>query len=99
MRPFRFAITASRTRDGEAWGRLARRAEELGYDAFMMPDHLGRQFAPIAALATVAAATTRIRIAPFVLANDYRHPLMLAGEAATLDVLSGGRFILGIGAG
>ena len=99
MRPFRFAITASRARDGNTWVRLARRAEELGYDAFMMPDHLGRQFAPIAALATVAAATTHIRIAPFVLANDYRHPLMLAGEAATLDVLSGGRFILGIGAG
>jgi probable F420-dependent oxidoreductase len=99
MRPFRFSITASRARSAEAWVRLAQRAEELGYDAFMMPDHLGHQFAPIAALATVAAATSRIRIAPFVLANDYRHPLILAGEVATLDVLSGGRFILGMGAG
>jgi probable F420-dependent oxidoreductase len=99
VRPFRFSITASRARSAEAWVRLAQRAEQLGYDAFMMPDHLGHQFAPIAALATVAAATNRIRIAPFVLANDYRHPLMLAGEAATLDLLSGGRSILGMGAG
>jgi probable F420-dependent oxidoreductase len=99
MRPFRFSITASWARSAEAWVRLAQRAEQLGYDAFMMPDHLGHQFAPIAALATLAAATSRIRIGPFVLANDYRHPLIVAGEAATLDVLSGGRFILGIGAG
>jgi probable F420-dependent oxidoreductase len=99
MRPFRFSVTASRARSAEAWVRLAQRAEQLGYDAFMMPDHLGHQFAPIAALATVAAATTHIRIGPFVLANDYRHPLILAGEAATLDVLSGGRLVLGMGAG
>jgi len=84
---------------GEAWVRLARRAEELGYDAFMVPDHIGRQFAPIAALATAAAVTSRIRIAPFVFANDFRHPLILAGEAATLDLLSGGRLLLGMGAG
>jgi probable F420-dependent oxidoreductase len=81
------------------WTARARRAEELGYDAFMIPDHLGRQFAPIAALATIAAVTSRIRIAPFVFANDFRHPLILAGEAATLDVLSGGRLMLGMGAG
>jgi probable F420-dependent oxidoreductase len=99
MRPFPFSVTASRARYGASWVRLARRAEELGYEAFMVPDHLGRQFAPIAALATAAAATTRIRIAPYVFANDYRHPLILAGEAATLDVLSGGRLVLGMGAG
>jgi probable F420-dependent oxidoreductase len=99
MRPFRFSVMASSAPDGAAWTALARRAEALGYDAFMVPDHLGRQLAPIAALATVAAATTRIRIAPFVFANDFRHPLILAGEAATLDVLSGGRLLLGLGAG
>jgi len=107
MRPFRFSIMAGAP-DGhaagsgsvaDAWTALARRAEALGYDALMMPDHLGRQLAPIAALATVAAATSRIRIAPFVFANDFRHPLILAGEAATLDVLSGGRLLLGLGAG
>lgn len=99
MRPFRFSVMASSAADADAWTALARRAEDLGYDAFMVPDHLGRQFAPIAALATVAAVTTRIRIAPFVFANDFRHPLILAGEAATLDVLSGGRLMLGMGAG
>jgi probable F420-dependent oxidoreductase len=99
MHPFRFSVMAGSAADGPSWVALARRAEALGYDAFMVPDHLGRQFAPIAALATVAAATTRIRIAPFVFANDFRHPLILAGEAATLDVLSGGRLLLGMGAG
>ena len=99
VHPFRFSVMASSAVDGRAWTALARRAEDLGYDAFMVPDHLGRQLAPIAALATVAAATTRLRIAPFVFANDFRHPLILAGEAATLDVLSGGRLMLGLGAG
>ena len=99
MRPFRFSVMAGSTADAAAWKALARRAEDLGYDAFMVPDHLGRQLAPIAALATVAAATTRLRIAPFVFANDFRHPLILAGEAATLDLLSGGRLLLGLGAG
>lgn len=99
MHPFRFSVMAGSAADGPSWVALARRAEALGYDAFMVPDHLGRQFAPIAGLATVAAATTRIRIAPFVFANDFRHPLILAGEAATLDVLSGGRLLLGMGAG
>ena len=64
-----------------------------------MPDHLGRQLAPIAALTAAAAATMTLRIGPFVLANDYRHPLILAREMATLDVLSGGRLELGLGAG
>jgi len=99
MRPFRFSVMASWAADGAAWSRLARRAEDLGYDALMVPDHLGRQIAPIAALATAAAATTRLRIAPFVFANDFRHPLIVAGEAASLDRLSGGRLILGMGAG
>ena len=99
MRPFRFSVLASSAVDGAAWVTLAQRAEEFGYDTFMIPDHLGRQIAPIAGLATVAAVTRRIRIAPFVFANDFRHPLILAGEAASLDLLSGGRLTLGMGAG
>jgi len=99
MHPFRFSVMASSARDAEGWSRMARRAEALGYDALMMPDHLGRQLAPIAALSAAAAVTSRIRIAPYVFANDFRHPLILAGEAATLDLLSGGRLILGMGAG
>ena len=99
MRPFRFSVMASSAADGVAWSRLANRAESLGYDALMIPDHLGRQLAPISALAAAAAVTQRIRIAPFVFANDFRHPLILAGEAATLDLLSNGRLMLGMGAG
>ena len=64
-----------------------------------MPDHLIRQLAPAPALAAAAAATTRLRVGVHVFANDYRHPLLLAREAATLDVLSDGRLELGIGAG
>jgi probable F420-dependent oxidoreductase len=83
----------------QAWTSLAHRAEELGYSTLLMPDHLGRQLSPIAALACAAGATSRLRIGSFVFANDYRHPLVLAREVATLDVLSSGRFELGLGAG
>jgi len=99
VHPFRFGISASRASSGEEWLALARRAEALGYDSFLMPDHLGRQLSPLGALAAAAAVTSRIRVGTFVHANDYRHPLMLAREAATLDLLSGGRLELGIGAG
>ena len=80
----------------------ARRAENEGYATFLIRDHFladpfGDQFAPIAALATVAAVTTRLRVGTLVIDNDYRHPVVLAKEAATLDVLSDGRFELEIG--
>jgi probable F420-dependent oxidoreductase len=99
VHPFRFAVQQASAPTGEEWAALARRAESLGYDLLVMPDHLGNQLSPFAALAAAAAATTRLRISAFVFANDYRHPLMLAREAATLDVLSGGRFEMGMGAG
>jgi len=103
VQPFRFGVTTGTpprgSSPGEAWAGLARRAEALGYTTLLIPDHLGRQLAPIAALTAAAAATSTIRVGPFVFANDYRHPLILAGEAATLDVLSGGRLELGLGAG
>jgi probable F420-dependent oxidoreductase len=99
MHPFRFAVQQASARSGEKWVALARRAETLGYDVLVMPDHLGRQLSPFAALGAAAAATTRLRVGAFVFANDYRHPLMLAREAATLDLLSGGRFEMGLGAG
>jgi len=99
MHPFRFAVQQETAASAEEWISLARRAESLGYDVFVMPDHLGHQLSPFAALSAVAAATTRIRLGAFVFANDYRHPLMLAREAATLDFLSNGRFELGLGAG
>jgi len=99
MHPFRFGVTAESAESGEAWTALARRAEELGYSTLLMPDHLGRQLSPISALTAAALATRTLRVGSFVFANDYRHPLVLAREAATLDFLSGGRFELGIGAG
>ncbi len=99
MHPFRFAVQQASASNAGDWSALARRAESLGYDLLVMPDHLNHQFSPFAALAAAAAATTRLRISAFVFANDYRHPLMLAREAATLDVLSGGRFEMGMGAG
>jgi probable F420-dependent oxidoreductase len=99
VRAFRFAVTANHARSGDEWARLARRAEELGYSALLVPDHLAQQLSPIAAMAAAAAATTTLRIGGFVFANDFRHPLMLAREAATLDLLSNGRLELGLGAG
>ena len=78
---------------------LGHKAESLGYSTLLMPDHLGDQFAPGLALAMVAVATRTLRLGSFVFANDFRHPVMLAKDVATLDVLSGGRFEFALGAG
>jgi probable F420-dependent oxidoreductase len=99
--PFRFAAQLSKGREGTArsWAEQARRAEDLGYSALLMPDHFGDQLAPAPALAAAAAATTTLRVGSLVFGNDYRNPVVLAKEAATLDVLSEGRFELSLGAG
>jgi probable F420-dependent oxidoreductase len=99
IRPFRFAITAGRAESGEAWREKARRIEALGYDTLLITDHITQQLAPIPAMAAALEATTRLRVGSYVFANDYRNPVMLAKEIATLDVLSGGRVELGLGAG
>ncbi len=99
IRPFRFAITASRAASGADWRATARRVEDLGYDTLLLTDHLGAQLAPIPAMAAALEATTRLRVGSYVFSNDYRNPLLLAKEIATLDVLSGGRVEFGIGAG
>ena len=99
MRPFRFLAAANEVVDGRELADRARRAEAVGYHGLIVPDHLVDQLAPIPALATIAAATDRLRIVPFVLNNDLRHPAVLAQDLATLDVLSGGRLDIGIGAG
>ena len=100
-RRFRFAAQLSKAPDGSArsWAEQARKAEDLGYSALLMPDHFGDQLAPVPALAAVAAATTTLRMGSLVFGNDYRHPFVLAKEAATLDVLSDGRFEMSLGAG
>jgi probable F420-dependent oxidoreductase len=96
---FRFGVVCRALRSRTAWLTTARRAETLGYSTLLIPDHLGDQFAPAPALQAAADATTRLRVGSLVFANDFRHPVVLAKEAATLDVLSDGRFELGIGGG
>ncbi len=100
-RPFRFNIQCSSPErvDPRSWARLARQVEDLGYATLTVSDHLDEQVAPIAALMAAADATTTLRVGAMVFSNDYRHPVVLAKEAATLDALSGGRFELGLGAG
>ncbi|MHB8647497.1 MAG: LLM class flavin-dependent oxidoreductase, partial [Thermomicrobiales bacterium] len=97
--PFRFGVVAAQARSGEEWAAKARRVEALGYATLVIPDTIQHTLAPLPALAVAAAATRTLRVGTYVLANDYRNPVMLAKEAATLDLLSGGRFELGIGAG
>ena len=97
---FRFGVVVPVALTGEEWVEKARRIESLGYSTLVMPDGLRYPaFAPMPALAVAAAVTTSLRVGTYVVANDYRNPVVLAKEAATVDVLSGGRFELGIGAG
>src|SRR5262245_12026861 len=101
---FRFGLLGENVRSAPELMETARRAEAAGFATFLLRDHFieepfGHQLAPLAALATAAAATERLRVGSLVLCNDYRHPVLLAKEVATLDVLSGGRFELGLGAG
>jgi probable F420-dependent oxidoreductase len=96
---FRFGVVAAGARSGNEWIAKARRAEELGYSSLVIPDNLRYTLAPLPALAVAAAATRSLRVGTYVLANDLRSPVLLAKDIATLDLLSGGRFELGIGAG
>jgi probable F420-dependent oxidoreductase len=99
MRPFRFMAEAGSIASGDALAAKARRAEVMGYSVLMVTDHLIEQLAPIPAMTAMAAATTRLRVGTFVLNNEFRHPAVLAQDLATIDVLSGGRLEVGIGAG
>lgn len=103
-RPFRFGIINEHPGSADGWFAAARQVEALGYATFLLRDHFvpepfGDQFAPFPALMAAALATTTLRVGTLVCDNDYRHPIMLAKEAATLDLLSGGRLELGLGAG
>jgi probable F420-dependent oxidoreductase len=99
MRPFRFGVNVRTAASQAEWADKARKVEALGYAVLLVPDHLAELLAPLPALATAAAATRRLRVGTAVLNNDFRHPALLAREAATLDVLSDGRLELGLGAG
>lgn len=98
MKPFRFGVSGGRQTRQE-WLDLAREADDLGYSTLLLPDHFGQQMAPLPALLSAADATTRLKVGTIVLDNDFRHPALLAKEAATIDLLTEGRFELGIGAG
>src|SRR6202040_3370677 len=99
QRGFRFAVQEHRAPSAAAWKEKARLVESLGYSTLYLPDHFTDQLGPIAALMAAADATTTLRIGSLVFDNDYRHPAVLAKEVASLDLLSGGRFDLGLGAG
>jgi len=104
MAAVRFGLVSESVREGRAWLDFARRVEDSGIDVLLLRDHFsagpfGQQLAPFSGLAAAAAATTRLRLGTLVLSNDFRHPAIVAHEAASLHLISGGRFELGIGAG
>jgi probable F420-dependent oxidoreductase len=99
MRPFRFGVQVSRPPRNTTWPAFARHLESLGYSTMTMPDHFDKQLAPLPALALATAATERLRVGALVWANDYKHPVVMAKELATIDVLSDGRLEIGLGAG
>ncbi len=98
-RPFRFLADAREIATIRELTETARRAEAIGIDTLVVPDHLIQQLAPVPAMAAIAAVSDRLRIGGFVLNNDLRHPAVLAQELASLDVLSEGRLDVAIGAG
>jgi probable F420-dependent oxidoreductase len=97
-RAFRFGVSGQRFTRAE-WRDFARKAEDLGYSTLLLPDHFGPWISPLPALLAAADATTRLRVGTLVLDNDFRHPLVLARDAAAIDLMTDGRFELGIGAG
>jgi len=104
MTGLRFGIVSESVREGRAWLDFARQVEGAGIDVLLLRDHFsasafGQQLAPFTALAAAAAVTSKLRLGTLVLSNDFRHPAIVAHEAASLHMLSGGRFELGIGAG
>ncbi|MGA2837470.1 MAG: TIGR03621 family F420-dependent LLM class oxidoreductase [Acidimicrobiales bacterium] len=99
MTPFRFGVQLSNASSGAAWRDLARTIEGLGYSTLFIPDHFEDQFGPLVAMTVAAEATTDLRVGSLVFGNDYRHPIVLAKEIATLDLVSEGRVEFGLGAG
>ncbi|HZO38898.1 MAG TPA: LLM class F420-dependent oxidoreductase [Methylomirabilota bacterium] len=99
MKPFRFGLNIRDASSRAEWQDKARKVEALGYAVLLVPDHLAAMLATIPAVMSAADATTRLRIGTNVLNNDLRHPVLLAREAATMDLLTDGRLELGLGAG
>lgn len=101
LRPFRFGtVTTSGTEvSRRRWTEHVRRVEGLGFSTLVVADHFGNETVCTPRLAAAAAVSTTLRLGSYVYHNDFRHPVLLAREAAEIDVLSGGRMELGIGAG
>jgi probable F420-dependent oxidoreductase len=99
MAPFRFGVQLSNASSGASWREMARTVEDLGYSTLFLPDHFGDQFGTLVALTVAAEATTELKVGSLVFGNDYRHPIVLAKEVATLDLMSEGRVEFGLGAG
>ena len=97
-RPFRFGVNLRNVASGNDWAATCRRAEQLGYDVVLVPDHLGAP-APFPALVAVAEVIQRPRLGTFVLNCGLWNPALLAREVATTDQLTGGRLELGLGTG
>jgi len=98
-RPFRFGVTLRHPADQRDWLEAARKAEALGYSVVSVPDHIHARMSAIPTLAAIAVATSTIRLGTFVLCIDFRNLVLLAKDAAAVDLLSTGRFELGLGAG
>ena len=101
-RPFRFAVTAPSVEgDLARWRDQIRRIEDMGFDTVVMADHFtqGYTIEPMVALTAAASCTSVLRLQTGVLGNHYRHPVLTHRMAAALDVVSEGRFTLGLGAG
>ncbi|MBO0732491.1 MAG: TIGR03621 family F420-dependent LLM class oxidoreductase [Acidimicrobiaceae bacterium] len=97
-RPFRFAVQAMELRDHDGVVSAARQAEDLGYEELYSYDHLGT-VDPFIPLVVAAEATTNLRVGPLVINNELHHPALLARTAVTVDRMSGGRLVLGMGTG
>jgi probable F420-dependent oxidoreductase len=98
-RPFRFQADARRIVSLDQLRETVKRAEAIGVDSLVIPDHLIEQLSPIAGMTAIVALTDRLRVSAFVLNNDLRHPAVLAQDLASIDVLSNGRLDVAIGAG
>ena len=99
FKPFRFGVQGRSTGPRDEWIAMIRRVEEIGFTSYLALDHFVRGLDPTASLMAAAMVSERLRIGSFLFDNDFRHPALLAKAAATMDVLSGGRLELGIGAG
>jgi probable F420-dependent oxidoreductase len=103
LKPFRFGVSPRLSKESlpvEEWTQAVQKIESLGYSTVFRTDHFTtRTYDPIAMLASAASVTKTLNIGSRVFAVDFRHPAILSKAAATIHLLSSGRFEFGIGAG